>query len=124
MENGTSKPVCYSCKFSEGIESLKEISKCTGIPLATVCRVVKNVRALRGLERQEGSWRPRKLNKTDRSRLGQLVRFEKFKTLTSFRNEMIERRSPAVFKQTMLNELNSLDWEKKRAFPAPSLTDR
>ena len=93
-------------------------------PLATVYRGVKNIRAGRGVEQQEGSGRLRKLNETDRSRLGQLVRFEKFKTLTSFRNEMIERRSPAVFKQTMHNELNSLDWEKKRAFPAPSLTDR
>ena len=111
-------------EFSGGTESPKEIPKCTGIALATVYRGVKNIRAGRGVEQQEGSGRLRKLNETDRSRLGQLVRFEKFKTLTSFRNEMIERRSPAVFKQTMLNELNSLDWEKKRAFPAPSLTDR
>ena len=44
--------------------------------------------------------------------------------LTPFRNEMIERRGPAVSRQTILNELNSSDWEKKRAFPALSLTDR
>ena len=71
-------------KFSEGTESPKQISKCAGIPLATVYRVVKNTRPLRGLERQEVSGCPRKLNETDRSRLGELVRSGKFRTLTLF----------------------------------------
>ena len=83
--------------------------------LSTVYRVVKNIRSWRGIEQQEGSRRPRKLNETDRRRLGQLVRFEKFKSLTHFRNKMIEfeRGSPVVSGQTILNELNSLDREKK-----------
>ena len=56
-------------KISEGIESSKQISKCTGIPLMTVYRVVKNIPAGKGIERQNGSGRPRKLNETSRRRL-------------------------------------------------------
>ena len=64
------------------LESQKEISKCIGIPLATVYRVMKNLRVGRGIERQEGSGRPRELSETDRRRLGPLVRFGKLKTNT------------------------------------------
>ena len=60
--------------------------------LATVYRIVKNIRTGRGIEQEEGSGRPRKLNETDR-RLGQLVCFGKFKTLTHFGNETIGRGS-------------------------------
>ena len=43
--------------------------------------------------------------------------------LTHFRNKMTERGSPAVYRQTSLSELNSLDLERKRAFPVTPLTD-
>ena len=55
------------------------------------------------------SGRPKKRSETDRRRLGQLVRLVKFKTLTHFQNEMIERGSSSVSKQTILDELNSFD---------------
>ena len=64
------------------IESQKEISKYTGITLATVYRGMKNLRVGRGIERHEGSGRPWKLKETDRRRLGPLVRFRKLKTNT------------------------------------------
>ena len=57
--------------------------------LATVYRIVKNIRTGRGIEQEEGSGRPRKLNETDRRKLEQLVRLGKCKTTTHFRNEMI-----------------------------------
>ena len=57
--------------------------------LATVYRIVKNIRTGRGIEQEEGSGRPRKLNETDRRKLEQLVRLGKYKTTTHFRNEMI-----------------------------------
>ena len=38
---------------------------------------------------------------------------------------MIDRGSPAVSEQTILDEMNSSDWEKKkRAFPVLPLADR
>ena len=57
--------------------------------LATVYRIVKNIWTGRGIEQEEGSGRPRKLNETDRRKLEQLVRLGKCKTTTHFRNEMI-----------------------------------
>ena len=77
-------------KFSEEIDCPKQISKCTGIPLSTLYRVVKNIRTGRGIGRHGGSGRPRKLNETDRMRLGQLVRFGTFRTLAHFRNKIKE----------------------------------
>ena len=57
-----------------------------------------------------------KLNETDRKRLGQ---FLDTLSLTPFRNEMIKRGSLTVSRQTIISELNSLDWEKRRTFYAP-----
>ena len=63
-----------------------------------------------------------KLNETDRKRLGQ---FLDTLSLTPFRNEMIKRGSLTVSRQTIISELNSLDWEKRRTFYAsPFLTER
>lgn len=63
-----------------------------------------------------------KLNETDRKRLGQ---FLDTLSLTPFRNEMIKRGSLTVSRQTIISELNSLDWEKRRTFYAPPfLTER
>ena len=50
--------------------------------------------------------------------------WESLGLLTQFRNEMIERGSPSVSWQTILCELNSVDWVRKPAFPATPLTDR
>ena len=68
-------------------ESVKEFK--VQKTLATVYRIVKNIRTGRGIEQEEGSGRPRKLNETDRRKLEQLVRLGKCKTTTHFRNEMI-----------------------------------
>ena len=81
MQIGTSKPTLFlkKKKISARSESPKEISKCTGISLATL-PCFKNIRAGRGIKRQEGSWRPGTLNE----RNGQgaavldLARFGKF----------------------------------------------
>ena len=55
--------------------------------LATVYRIVKNIRTGRGIEQEEGSGRPRKLNETDRRKLEQLVRLGKCKTPTYSRKK-------------------------------------
>ena len=62
-----------------GLLLVKEKKKKISDALATVYLVVKNERAGRGIERQEGSGRPRK----------QLVRLESLR-LTHFRNYIIE----------------------------------
>ena len=67
-------------KLSEGIETPKENSECTGIPLPTVYRVVKTAGARKGIEQQKGP--RRKLNETDRRRHGQMGCFGKYKTNT------------------------------------------
>ena len=111
-------------KFQEGITDPKAISECTGIPRSTVYRVVKNIRSGEGIERKVVTGRPRKFDETDRRRLGQLVRYGKFRSLSDYQRDLIDRGSPAVSRQTVLNELNSLGWEKINAKPTPPLNDK
>lgn len=110
-------------QFNQGIENPSVISVNTGIPLSTVYRITKNLREGKGIQRQEGSGRPRKLGEVDRRRLGQFVRHGKFKSVAYFQQRLIERGSPVVCQKTIYNELHRLDWEKKRAIPTPPLTD-
>ena len=65
------------------------MSKCTKIPLATMYFVVKNIEAGRGIERQEGNGCLKKLNETNRRRLGQLGLVSSWSVLESLRLKRI-----------------------------------
>ena len=111
-------------KFNEGMTNPKDISKSTGIPQSTVYRVVKKIRSGDGIDRKEVEGRPKKFAETDRRRFGQLVRYGKFRSLSDYQRELIERGSANVSRQTVLNELNDLGWVKMTAKPTPPLTDQ
>lgn len=52
-----------------------------------------------------------------------MIRHGKYKSATHFQHELSKRGSPDVCVKTVYNELQRLDWEKKRAIPTPPLSD-
>ena len=111
-------------KINEGMTNPNDISKSTGIPQYTVYRIVKKLRSGDGIDRKEVEVRPKKFAETDRRRRGQLVRCGKFRSLSDYQIGLIERGSPNVSRQTVLNELNDLGWVKMTAKPIRPLTDQ
>ena len=75
--------------------------------LNRVYRVVSKLKAGNGIERKEGSGRPRILDTKDHRHLAQIVRAGPMKSVENIRQRMIERRSPAVSNATVNRELHT-----------------
>lgn len=118
-----SKRMLISQLWNEGNQTCSNISKTLNIPERTVYRVVSKLKAGNGIERKEGSGRPRILDTKDHRRLAQIVRAGPMKSVENIRQRMIERGSPAVSNATVNRELHRMNYTKKRAISSPLLTE-
>ena len=104
---------------SQGIDDVNTLAERTGTPLSTVYRIKKNFTEGKGFEHQKGAGRPRKLDFTDRVRLGILASKRKRASISNIRYEMIERGSTVVSKSTVRRNLIDLGWKKKTGIHSP-----
>jgi len=107
--------------YNEGIMSSADIFKRASIPLSTVYRVVKNIENGQSVEHQKGAGRPRKLDKSDRIRLGIVASKNRRRSIDNIRRDIISRVTVTVCKETVRKELQCIGWQKKKAIPSPLL---
>jgi len=105
--------------YNEGIMSSADIFKRASIPLSTVYRVVKNIENGQSVEHQKGAGR--KLDKSDRIRLGIVASKNRRRSIENIRRDIISRGTVTVFKETVRKELQCIGWQKKKAIPSPLL---
>lgn len=98
--------------YKKGYQIPREISKITGIPLRTVERTFSKLKKGWSLERKKGSGRIGKLKKIDRQRLSQLVIKDDTRTSFDLAKEMVNRGSPRVHPNTILNYLHRSGFSK------------
>lgn len=98
--------------FKNGCQSHKKLSKLTGVPLRTVERNLAKLKKGCSLERKKGSGRFRKFKSADRQRLSQLVIKNDTKTSFELSEEMVNRGSPRVHPNTILNYLHRSGFSK------------
>jgi len=107
--------------YNEGIMSSADISERASIPLFTMYRVVKNIENGQSVEHQIGAGRPRKLDKSDRIRLGIVASKNRRRSIENIRRDIISRGTVTVCKETVRKELQCIGWQKKKAIPSPLL---
>jgi len=110
--------------YNEGITSSADISERASISLSTVYRVVKNIENGQSVEHQKGAGRPRKLDKSDRIRLGIVASKNRRRSIENIRRDIISRGTVTVCKETVKKGA-SVHWmAEKEGNPLPASKTR
>ena len=108
--------------YNEGIMSSADISERASIPLFTMYRVVKNIENGQSVEHQKGAGR--KLDKSDRIRLGSVASKNRRRSIENIRRDIISRGTVTVCKETVKKGA-SVHWmAEKEGNPLPASKTR